>query len=141
MTSNFGGRVRLVLSDGAAGAGHARRIVRRRDGHVAFLLHAVHQLVDEVVHLSLVLHFLQVLAHLFVEFAGVEQGIADGLAQGVQRHRYCRWAVVLSQLAFKAALQEEVSERVHQIVEAQLFGEVRDVLAVLDALHGDTPLL
>ncbi len=126
----------LVGGHAARDAGHARRLVRGRDGDVAFLLHALDQLIDQLVHAALLLHTAQCLPRQFVELRGVKQCVANGLSQSFQRIPGVGGLEVGAQIVFEAALQQKIAERVHQVFQAQLLDQVRCVLAVADALHG-----
>jgi hypothetical protein len=73
----------LRVADLTAGCGSARGIVRLIDVDVVFLLHALDELLDELLQL-LAAHVLDLLAHLLVEHVAVQQGVGDRLAQVFQ---------------------------------------------------------
>ncbi len=84
LVGDFEARLRLRVADLATRGRGSRGIVRLIDGDVVFLLHALDELLDQLLEL-LAAHVLNLLAHLLVEHVAVEQRLGDRLAQVVQR--------------------------------------------------------
>ncbi len=64
------------------------------DADVIVLLHAVDEVLDQLVELAIYLHFVKLLAHLLVEEIAFHQGALDGAAEVVQRLFFRREIVV-----------------------------------------------
>ncbi len=71
LVGNLEARLRLRLSNLPARGGAARWIVRLVNADVIVLLHALDELLDQLLHL-LGAHVLDVLAHLLIEHVAVE---------------------------------------------------------------------
>ena len=107
--------------------------MRRIDGDVLLLLHALDHAVDELVDL-LGGHLLQTLLPIFVEqLAGFER-LADGFAEifeGVVAVEFGEARVGV----LEAGVEQVVGEGLEQVVHLDLGGEVAGVFGVADALH------
>ena len=123
----------MILSDLATDARLLRRIVWRVDGDVIFLLHALDQLLDQLIKRAVHLHLLKLFAHL-VEDVAVHQRLLNRLAQFVER-LLAVLQIVEAIVILKSALQKIVGERREQVFHAHLGGGIGNVLGILDALH------
>ncbi len=108
--------------------------MRLVDGDVVLLLHAVDQLLDELLEL-LGGHRLELLAHALIEHVAIEQRVSDGIAQVLQRLLVGVLIVVILILALETALQQLVGESGEQVLEAHLRGRFGDVFLVFDEFH------
>jgi len=126
-------RTAEVFAELAADARRAGRIWRLIDGDVIFLLHALDQLFDKFVELTVHGHLLQTLAHFVIEGIAIHEGLLDGALEIVE----CLLAFrhLVPHIALEAALQKVVRERTEQILHAHLAGGVRDVFGVTNAFH------
>ena len=134
LVGDFEARLRLRLAYLAAGGGAAGGIVRLVHADVVFLLHALDELLDQLLHLFGA-HVFDLLAHLVVEHVAVEQRLSDGLAQVFQRLFHVAEVVEIHVLLLEAALQQMVGERVEQVLHAHLGGGLGNVFLVLDEFH------
>ena len=108
--------------------------MRLVDGDVVLLLHAIHELLDQLVEL-LGGHGLDLLAHVLVEHVAVQQRFGNGVAQVVERLLLRILVVIVHVLPLKSALQQVVGERREQVFHAHLAGGVGNVFLVLDEFH------
>src|SRR5271157_2429256 len=134
LVGDFKARLRLRFANLPAGAGAARGIVRLVNADVVFPLHALDELLDQLLHL-LGAHIFDLLAHLVVEHFAVQQRLGDGLAQVVERLLHVVEVVEVHVLLLEAALQQVVGERVEQVLHAHLRRGLGNVFLVLDELH------
>src|SRR6476620_8847224 len=95
-------RLLLCIANLASDAGLTRWIVRLVDTDIVLLLHAVDQLVDDVVKRSIHLHLPQLLARLLVQHVTLEERTFNGTFQIVERLIVGK--NVVGQVILKAAL-------------------------------------
>ena len=100
---------------------------------VVFLLHALDQLLDQLIEVAFHLHLLQALAHFLVEQIAVEQRLLDRAPQVVQR--LLALGQVVEHVVLEPALQQIVRQRAEQVLHAHLAGRVGNVFGVTDAFH------
>ena len=106
--------------------------LHRRD--VAFLLHALDELVDQLVELTGCRHLVDLALRVFVEeLAGLEDA-AQGFAQIVEVVVHVAEAGVGIAIT---GVEEIVGERLEQTFEVHLGGQVAGVFGVANALHGN----
>ena len=114
------------------GRRHARRIVRPVDRDVIFLLHALNQLFNQLLHLVL-RHLVKLLLCLLIKIAGFQR-LPDRFAQVV--HRLV--ALQLRELGkgiLKAGIKQVIRQGLQQVVQFHLRGQVAVVFRIADALH------
>ena len=123
----------LRLPDLCAYARTRGGIVRLINTDVVLPLHALDQLVDQLVERSIHLHLLELLAHFLAQHITFEQGLLNSAAQILERLLTLRKRII--QVILEAALQQEIRKRAEQILEAHFARRIGNVFAIADAFH------
>jgi hypothetical protein len=103
------------------------------DRDVILLLHALDQLLDQFIQLSLGHHLLDLLAQILVEHLTIQQRLLDGALEVIEGVLSLRHFVPHGIL--EPALQQVIRERAEQILHAHLARRIGHVFGITDALH------
>jgi hypothetical protein len=108
--------------------------VRLVNADVILLLHALHQLLDQLIQRSFSLHLLQLFAQLLVQQVAFEQRAFNSSLKFVERLLVRQ--IVIGEIVMKSALQKIIRQRPEQILQAHFASRIGNVLAIADAFHG-----
>ena len=108
--------------------------MRLIDGDVVVLLHAVHELLNQLVKL-LGGHRLDLLPHTLVEQVAVQQRFGNGVAQVIERLLLRILVVIIHVMPLKSALQQVVRQCCEQVFHAHFASGVGNIFLVFDELH------
>jgi hypothetical protein len=109
--------------------------MRRRYGDEILLLHSFEDLLDQLLHATFRLHLLELQLHFFVEQITFEQRVANCFLQRLHRAIVVAHLVKARELILESALQQEVGERIHQVVHAEFVSKGGNVFGIADAFH------
>jgi hypothetical protein len=129
-------RLALRLADLPAHRRWLGWIVRRRNRDIVLGLHALDDLLDQLVEFAFGLHLFHLLPHFLIHQVAVQQCLADGFAQRLHGLIALAHLLLVSrELIFEAALQKMVGERLHQIFHTELIGQIGNVFRIAYSTH------
>ena len=104
------------------------------DGDVVLLLHALDQLVDQLIKLAVLCHLLDPLLHLAVEKIACLQGLAQCLAQVLQGVLAIEFGEARKWI-LKAGIEQILRQCLEQVFHAHLRGWIAGVFGVANSFH------
>jgi hypothetical protein len=135
LVSDFKARFGLRAVRGAD-AGISRVGTRAAEGDEVLLVHALDELVDEIVELALGHHLVELPAQILVKKLAILKSAAESLTQIVEI------VVELAEVGVgivEAGVEKIIRKRLEKIFEVELGGEIAAIFGVVNAFHAGSP--